>query len=391
MIGSKNRFVGALLLVTGTTVGAGMLALPSTAGRAGFIPSVLTMFGVWLLMLLTALYLLEVNLRTAGENNLISMIRGTLGRFGEVIAWIVYLLLLYALTAAYTVGASELFRGFFGRWLPESTPLWIWPIVVFALFGTLVYLGTEVADLLNRLLMIGLVLGYGMICFFGVSNVTLSNLAVMRWPLVLPASAVILVSFGYHIIIPTLTTYLEHDAKQIRKAIVWGSLIAFAIYFCWQLLALGILPPALLEGESGEKMAMIYLIGLVNSPYLQLFFRLFTLFALLTSLLGVSLSLLDFLADGLRIKKSAIGRVTLLLMTFLPPLFFALFYPEGFVRALHYGGIFVAILLVLFPPLMAWAERRKLKEEKPFVPGGKPLLLIAIFLALFLLVLEVLY
>ncbi len=97
MIGQKtNRLIGAILLVSGTTIGAGMLALPVTTGLAGFIPSLVVMTAVWLFMMLTALYLLEVNLRLPGEANLFSMMRKTLGKPGEAISWAAYLLLLYS-------------------------------------------------------------------------------------------------------------------------------------------------------------------------------------------------------------------------------------------------------------------------------------------------------
>jgi len=91
MIKKKNRLLGAILLVSGTTIGAGMLALPVITGLAGFIPAILIMTAIWLFMMLTAFYLLEVNLRIKDESNLISMMHKTLGRPGEIISWIVYL------------------------------------------------------------------------------------------------------------------------------------------------------------------------------------------------------------------------------------------------------------------------------------------------------------
>ena len=62
---------------------------------------------------------------------------------------------------------------------------------------------------------------------------------------------------------------------------------------------------------------------------------------------------------------------------FIPPLLFAIFYPSGFVAALGYAGVFVAILYGLLPAFMVWHGRYIEKRKERFrVFGGKILLLI---------------
>ena len=139
MISKTNRLIGAILLVAGTTIGAAMLALPVTTGLAGFIPALVVMTVVWLFMMLTAFYLLEVNLRLKGESNIISMMHVTLGKKGEIVSWITYLLLLYALIAAYMVGASQIIANFLQDVLPFTVPDWGWPLIIFIIFAICVY------------------------------------------------------------------------------------------------------------------------------------------------------------------------------------------------------------------------------------------------------------
>lgn len=396
MVSKTNRFIGALLLVAGTTIGAGMLALPITTGLAGFIPSLVLMVILWSFMLLTAFYLLEVNLRMKGETNFISMIHKTLGKPGEVVGWITYLLLLYSLVAAYMVGCSQILADFFHAIL-HFTP-WIWPLLIFLVFGSFVYFGTRVVDLLNRFLMIGLIGGYLALIGIGFFHIDLDLLMHQNWKYLTAATPVVVTSFGYHIIIPTLTSYLEHDIKLLKRAIWVGSLIPLVVYILWQALAMGIIP---VEGDlslttAAQKglQATFCLKEILGNPWVSFAARIFALFAIITSLLGVSLSLSDFLADGFKIKRSSLGNLAILLLTFVPPLFFALFYPQGFILALHYAGIFVIILLALIPSLMAWFERYG-KNKRGFlpsdfrVPGGKLTVLGAIFFSIFLLGLEV--
>jgi tyrosine-specific transport protein len=399
VITKGNRMFGAVLLVSGTTIGAGMLAMPVTTGRAGFFPSLAIMTAIWLFMLLTAFYFLEVNLRIQGESNLISMMHKTLGRLGEIVSWLIYLLLLYALSAAYLLGCSQILNQFFYGNFGWDVPAPIWTAFIFVFFAAFVYLGTEVTDYLNRMMMLGLVISYFILLGMGLFHVKLSMLSYHDWSYVLPSVSIVLTTFGYHIIIPTLVTYLEHDAKLLKRAIFFGSLIPFIIYLAWQFLVMGTVPvigeKSLTEAAHQGLQITFYLTHFLINPWVGVAVKFFAFFAIVTSLLGVTLSLSDFLADGLKIKKTYKGKLVLILLTFIPPLIFALFYRRGFILALKYAGILVAILLALFPALMAWFERYGSRAESKFleseftVPGGKTVFILTILLALALIGIEV--
>src|SRR5579871_4493598 len=102
----KSRLLGGILLVSGTTIGAGMLAIPVVTSFGGFFPSFALLFFCWIFFFLTAWLLLDVNLASPGDVNLISMVGRSLGPIGKAICWITYLLLLYSLTAAYIAGST---------------------------------------------------------------------------------------------------------------------------------------------------------------------------------------------------------------------------------------------------------------------------------------------
>ncbi len=46
------------------------------------------------------------------------------------------------------------------------------------------------------------------------------------------------------------------------------------------------------------------------------------------------------------------------MITFLPPLAFALFYPRGFVMALGYAGVALAVLALMLPAMLVMKSRR---------------------------------
>lgn len=387
------RYMGGILLVAGTTIGAGMLALPVATGFAGFLPSVILLLLFWAYMTYTALLVLEVNLWMTDRNaNMITMAEQTLGKIGHFVSWVVYLFLLYALTTAYLAGCGPIVADFIhaltGIWVPKelgTLPL----LFVFIYF---IYKGTRSVDHLNRFLMICLAASFVLVSAFSFPYIETHLLARARPEKLLLGFSIIATSFGFHIIIPSLSTYLERNVRKLRKVIIIGSLIPLCVYLIWEFLALGILDVNLLaagyeEGTNGAQLIAAYL----NHSHLALAARFLAFFAIVTSFLGVSLSLADFLADGFKIKKTASGKAGICFLTFGPPIAFALSNPRAFLVALEYAGTFgVVLLLGLMPALMVLFGRKHfLKDARFKAPGGKGLLLFSIVISFVLIALEI--
>ena len=92
----QGSVLGGMLLVAGSCVGAGMLALPILTGLAGFYPSLIVMVVAWSFMTFTGLLLIEVNGWFKQQVNLISMTQESLGRSGRILAWLSYLFLFFS-------------------------------------------------------------------------------------------------------------------------------------------------------------------------------------------------------------------------------------------------------------------------------------------------------
>jgi tyrosine-specific transport protein len=201
-------------------------------------------------------------------------------------------------------------------------------------------------------------------------------------------------AFGYQGIVPTLVNYMDFDVPKLRKAILIGSFIPFLTYVIWQWLILGIVPT---EGPHGLKETLelgqnaVYpLRYFINHSNLTLLGQFFAFFALATSFFGVTLGMVDFLADGLRVEKSVKGRLLLCALIYIPPLIFSLTNPHVFLVALDYaGGFGSALLLGLLPILMVWSGRYKMGLKSSYALfGGRPLLVVLIGFVLFELIVE---
>lgn len=392
MKGRVGKLIGGILLVSGTTIGAAMLALPVSTGFAGFIPSVAIFVCSWLYFTYTALLMLEVNLWFGDQVNLITMANRTIGRWGEVLSWLIYLLLLYALTTAYIAGSGSIMITFIEAFTGYTLPSWAGPLPLIALFGYFVYRGTKHVDYLNRLFMIGLGISFVLMVGLLTPEVNLSKLNYSNWSLSWIGISVVATSFGYHIIIPSLTTYFSGDVQQLRRSILIGSLFPVCGYIIWNGISLSILPLSSITngyvtGENGASL----LADVLNEPIIGAIASFFAFFAIVTSFLGVSLSLTDFLSDGFRIKSEGRGRIVVCLLAFIPPLLFTLIDPRAFLSALEFAGAFgVVTLLGFMPALMVWYGRYYGGYDQTHhfrVPGGKLalLLVMAIAAAIFLM------
>ena len=351
-----------------------MLGLPVVTGRAGFIPTTLLFLASWIYMLATGLLFLEVNLWFKEEVSIISMVGRTLGKWGQAFAWALYLFLFGALMVAYLSGGGEMLVDFSReQGLALSSPMG--GFIFMAITGVLIFLGTSVVDRFNRVLMIGLVVAYIFLIGAGSSDVNTENLSHRNWNVSLFMVPIMVISFGYHNLIPSLTTYLKQDVKALRRTIIIGSLIPLIIYLAWEWVILGIVPFHHGHSVAGPEEEFITRIlrEASGSSWVIKSMDFFAFFAVATSFLSVALAFLDFLADGLGIKKTLMGRSALSLMVVLPPYLLGLLYPNIFVSAISYAGAFGAVVLFgILPTTMAYIGRYRLKiEGKQILPGGK--------------------
>lgn len=370
---SLGHLFGGTLLIAGTMVGVGMLALPVATGEGGFIPAAVIYLICWLFMLCTGLLLLEVCSWMPKDANLITMAHRLLGPTGKNVCWAVYLFLFVTVMIAHVVGGGAVLSEICGCMVPE----WAFMILYVVLFSPVIYLGTKWVDRLNMLLMAGVILTYLMFIPASIGHVDLNLLARSDWSKAWLALPVLFTAFTFQVIIPTMMTYMNRDVKKVRLAIILGTTIPLVVYLIWEFLILGIIPAegphGLTEAAKKGWNAVMPLKELLNNPFLFKIGKAFAFFTMTTSYIGLSLAYLDFLADGLKIKKVGIKKIALCLAVFIPPTLVAISYPDIFIIALSYaGGFSCAILFGLFPPLMVWVGRYIKKEKmNPQIPGGK--------------------
>lgn len=377
----NSKVVGGILLICGTSVGTGILGIPSDTGEAGFGWSILLFLLCWGFSTIAALYYLEIHLwQKSPSANLLSITQFFFGPKVKNLVWVVYLALLYSLMCTYLLAGSS--------WIIQSVD-YFWHISIhqvlgmlafIGLIGLFIFFGIRVVDHVNRAMSIGLALSYILILCITLPTVDSHLLAqpaqsIWQLPKAIP---LLITAFGYSIIVPSLSTYFERKSDLLQKTIIIGSIVTLCIYILWEIATLGNIP---LFGASGLR-AIAHsldngtgvanaLIHMAHNSYLTYIITAFALFAVITSFLGVSMALYHTLADGLEMEATGLPGALLLCLTYIPPILFLKLIPTGFNQILSWAGMLVALLMGVLPMLMIFKGRHTLKLKGYRVPGGK--------------------
>lgn len=358
-----------------------MLAMPLAAASVGFLPSFCVFLLSALFMLANALLILELCLKQLVPLHFVSLSEQTLGFWAKIISSALFIFLFYSLMMAYIAG-SEMFLGkfFFSSKLASF-------ILVLILFFSL-YMGTKVSDLFNQCLFVLMLLIFSFLLFGWKDGLSVSYLSEASWGGALAVFPIGIVGFGFHQMIPTLTTYLNYDKKRLELAFLLGTFLVLATYLLWQAYVFALFPKALLQDliKTNNISELFVQRGLI----FHILMDLFAFFALLTSFLGVSLSFVDFFADLFSWKKTPYAKALISSLVLLPPWILVNIYPGFFLKALDLaGGIAALALFGLFPPLMVWNLRYVQNvSTRPCLFGGKALLIFLFLCSLSLLLID---
>jgi len=378
-----NKTVGSTLLVAGTMIGAGMLAMPLTSAGIGFGFTLVLLLGLWALLTFSALLFVELYQTAESDAGIGTLAEQYFGKTGRIIATAVLIIFLYALIAAYISGGGSLLKDL----LPESFGNKVSVLLFTVIFGSFIVIGTHSVDKINRVLFFVMLAAFAVVLSLMLPEIKFDNL--MATPidnaLIISASPVFFTAFGFHGSIPSLNKYLDGNVKALRISILAGSAITLFAYILWQMSTHGLLTQneflQILKEDATLNGLVKATLAITGSNMIAGAVKLFSTLALVTSFLGVGLGLLECIEDLLkRSFNISAGRISLGLMTFIPPLVFALFYPEGFILALGYAGQMFAFYAVVLPVSLVWKARRAHTNLPYKVWGGNLTLIIVLVL-----------
>jgi tyrosine-specific transport protein len=308
--------------------------------------------------------LLQVNMTMPRGANFISMSEATLGRIAKCITWVAYLMLLYSLICAYLAASSDLLQSLFLH-IHAFMPRWIATALATLILGSIVFQGIRSVDIANRFLMSVKFV----ICFLLIGSVFpyahFDKLSGGHWNWDGSAWLVVITSFGYGNILPSIRDYLDNDRNKIMRVFFISSFIPIILYFVWISVIQGALPrfgihglSALNNSPNTNSLLMSEITALTHHVIIKTMGVLFISICSITGFLSVSISLMDALTDGLKRKNYGVQRVGIAALTFLPPMLIVIFDPAIFIHALAYAGICCLYILVILPITMFVSQKR---------------------------------
>ncbi|WP_367990782.1 amino acid permease [Vibrio sp. NTOU-M3] len=373
------KLFGSSLILSGTALGAGMLAIPMVLAQFGFIISTILMLLIFVGTTYSALLLTEVCSKTKDNNGMSSVAEATLGKQGKYFINTCFYLLLVCMMIAYLIGIGDLFHKLFSS-IQLNLSAQLSYILFSLLTGVIVVAGKTYVDKLNRgLFIIMVIMLFVVICFL-FSNIKLDYLIetpAFHTNEVIRYSAVIFTSFASMVVIPSLVLYnREASKKQLRNMVLLGSVIPLICYLTWLCAIIGNLGTEAIS----QFNSISELIAEFSSEQstLRTLIAIFSALALITSFLGVSMALFDQNIDAITNNKTIAYA-----LTFVLPLAIANTFSDKFVSMLDYAGMILVFLAVWGPIAMTLKVRKNettfAVTEHDYTAGGGTMALITTF------------
>jgi tyrosine-specific transport protein len=344
-------WIASIALIAGTTIGAGILALPTVTYTSGFIVSSISLFFGYIVMTLSGLYIAELTIRISSSillsstttttglesdlnelkqpqqieqvpkpttttlglldvynqglmSNLSDSIsstttqihnKNTIIQYSAIIA---YFFLHYAMMVAYIAqGGNNLINVFP---IPPTIPVSInGPIVFTSIMATSMYcLPKRIISIINNIFVIGVFISMGGILLFGANTVDINALFNIQYqhPMyIISTLPIIFLAFVYHNIVPFIVKELQYNIPSIQSAIIAGTTLPFGMFVLWNAIILGNIDPITIASNTNfDPVSILMNNGSSSSSSSVLLGPLITIFstlAVITSLIGFTYGL----------------------------------------------------------------------------------------------------
>ncbi|KJV80383.1 tryptophan/tyrosine permease family protein [Rickettsia hoogstraalii str. RCCE3] len=179
---------------------------------------------------------------------------------------------------------------------------------------------------------------------------------------------VVFTSFGFQVIFHTLTNYCNKNAKMLKTAFLFGSLIPAIVYIIWTCSILIVVHhnnPTFYQQMITSNVEVRDLIkelsNIAKWQSIQLLVWIILTLAIATSILGVGVGLCDSLKTMFMnsIPNVVIRNMTASIVTILPAYIVAVVVPNAFITILGFAGMILVIIAILLPVYLLYKAKIK--------------------------------
>lgn len=390
--------IGSIMLVAGTCIGSGMIALPMVLAKLGLVYSIILMILTWLLAYYTSLVNLELNLHAGHGMSLGALGKRFSGHIAEGIGFTSLKVLSYSLLAVYIYGISSITQKLINTQIDLRTISTCYCVCI--IFVMLIPL--KLLDHLNKFLFAALVLVIGILIMILVNIIHWQDLPlfplqdsdISMWKTAIP---VVFTSFGFQVIFHTLTNYCNKDSKMLKLTFFWGSLIPALLYIVWSSSAMSVIYYhnssfyiSMMNGSVEVGDLVEQLSSLTKIHYIQLLVWWISLLAIITSILGVGVGLCESL-EVMLIKyipnNKILRRFAAATITVLPSYMASILVPNAFISVLSFAGMILVVIAILLPVYLLYVA--KINKFYYNILKIRSLMILSILAGLFIIFCEI--
>ncbi|MFH0869982.1 MAG: aromatic amino acid transport family protein [archaeon] len=347
---SKKRLFEAVATLVGCTIGAGILGIPYVVAKAGLLTGLVNIFLVGILFLIINLLLGEITLRTKGRHQLPGYAGRYLGRGGKILMFISVIIGDYGAITAYILGGGTALSSLLGTGIILSGTLF------FLFIAGLIYLGLEAiedSEMIATPILLGILLLFIVLAFLKIDHSNLSGFALPSF--FMPFGVMVFAMVGTAAI-PEMREELIAEKKNLKKAIIIGTLIPVVFYAVFAIAIVGV------HGLGTGEIATMHISDIVGEDFAFLG-ELFAIFNMTTSFLAIGLALKEIFWYDFGLKKGTAW----FLSCFVPYMLFLLlayFGIAGFITILEIsgtvGGVITGSLIIITA-----MQAKRFGERKP--------------------------
>ncbi len=335
---NKNYFQAIATLV-GTIIGVGLFSVPFVVAKAGILSLLLLLPALAFVQHLFHRFYAEIIMASGEKHRLPGYVEKYFGENARNLVLAVTLVASYGSLLAYTIVGgiflNQLAEPYFGDNLFICTTILFAAQALIVLFG--LKLIAKVETLLTVLLLLTLVVIFGK----SMDYFDLGNFTPVNWALFLLPYGPIFFSVGGDAAIPEVCRLLAGDAKKIKSAIKWGTVIPAIFTFLFVAAVVGV------TGARTTPDTLLGLAAVFPQKIIDIAVAL-GLLAIITSFITVAQATKEIFYWDLKVNKK-----TSWLLALLPAYLFYLFGIQNLTKVVSFtgsvtGGLIGIILIWLF-------------------------------------------
>lgn len=350
-----RQFLTAMATLVGTAIGAGIFGLPYVVAKAGFFPSLMLIFLLGMMMLLSNLMYGEVILRTRGHCRLVSCAHKYMGENGKRSAAIISFLSLYCGNLVYIILSGTFLNAFLSPLLGGSE-FW-YSSLAFVFILLITYCGSRIFSAIESWMTLFLLVLIIAVAYRGAFHIDPQNLWTGDPASLFLPFGVILFSLGANTAIPEIVSIVSRRPQRIEKIITGGTVFYTLLYVVFVGVVVGV-TGADTSAESFAGLSRHLGDGVITAGFLIGFL------AVITSYLVCNIALKDIFHYDYHLEE----RTSRLLAAVVPYALFLLGFRD-FIRVVNFaggitGGLFGILLILIFYNAKTKGDKKPAYEIK---------------------------